>query len=179
MSVVVGVESVGGVWLASDAFIGGEDRDRIASKIWRTAHGIGVGSVGRHRTGQIAGHYLTAIPPTSPADVERWAVSVLVPELRELVDEHGLEGDDGDDGPYTLLVAVCGQLWHVLGDFTVYRSTHGYGAIGSGAAYAYGSLATTDDVYSAEDRARRAVVAASRHCSQVCEPVFAQIFDRG
>jgi len=175
MSVTVGVEARGGVWMAADSLIS-EDNEAysIEGKVFEF-DGVGYGVTGDLRVGQLL-KYNRSEEYESPDKYEdplEWIVTVLVPELRKLTAEHQVwEWTKKSERGVSILVALRGQLFYVQGDWSVYRAVVGYMAAGSGSSVALGSLHTSKDYEEdAEERCRAAVEAAAYHVPSVAEPI--------
>jgi ATP-dependent protease HslVU (ClpYQ) peptidase subunit len=175
MSVAVGVESEGGVWLAADSAISEDGAIDLAcsGKLIKRA-GYGVATVGYARAADVLQHYLDLPGPVSDEHVMSWAVTSLVPALQTLAEDHEpWKGRDDDDDGWSLIVAACGVVLTVGADYAVHRSQRGYQAIGTGAAFALGSLHATHPL-DARNRCVSAVKAAATWCTTVREPVDLQ-----
>lgn len=172
MSVVVGVESRNGVWLAADSLVSNEHESAtIEGKVFRHRNGYGLGVVGSLRAGQVARHYLDVRHPSTTMDPEAWCVKRLVPKLRDLCTRHRVWPPDKAD--FTGIVAVKGRVFVIDEDWAVVRPLSGYAAVGDGAAYALGAFAAIKGVLNLrpEQRVRRAVEAACAHHPNVDGPV--------
>jgi ATP-dependent protease HslVU (ClpYQ) peptidase subunit len=171
MTCIVAVEYEGGVVMASDSFIGNEESAELSAEPKISERdGIAIGFCG----GVLITTWLSGIkiPSRKRAHSPRDYVSQLAMGLRSAAIEARVAGSDGESSPSSgslLLVACGGQAWVVQPDFSVYRSAHGYTSIGSGAAYALGSLTTTRGA--PRHRARAAIQAAIRHCPSVRAPI--------
>lgn len=163
MSVAVGLEAEGGVWLAWDSAITCDDGEQslVANKGFMLG-GVGFAFVGS-RHDQIVRHYLEVQP--RDCHPEEWGVTALASTIGTLLAEASVEGD------WNALVAVDGVLLRLDNDLSCYRPLrYGYAAIGSGSSYALGALAATEGC-GAQWRAESAVLAACRHHVTVSEPV--------
>lgn len=100
--------------------------------------GVLFGFTSSYRFGQILEHGLQdPVVPENPADVYRWLITVLVPDIKAALKDSDYEGGGN------CLIGVRGQLWELQTDFSVLRSVKGYAAVGSGYEYALGSLTTS------------------------------------
>jgi ATP-dependent protease HslVU (ClpYQ) peptidase subunit len=173
MSVAVGVESEGGVWLGADSAISeGQLVDVSGGKIIKRGS-YAIASVGYARAEQVLAHYLDIPGPTSDEHVMSWAVTSLVPALKELAEEREPWPGDDDDVGWSLLVGTCGVVLSIGSDYAVHRSQRGYQAIGSGSHVALGALYATHPL-DARNRCMVAVKAAAQWCGGVLEPVELQ-----
>jgi hypothetical protein len=167
MSCIVGLEFEGGVVLGGDhGAVADTDLTRIEqSKVFRLGEMI-IGFVESFRMGQVVRYSLKPTRQRCVDDVEHLA-TVFVEQLRSLYGEAGVLSDTGE-APGALLIGYRHRLYSIDTDFHVARSLTGYEAIGSGAPFALGSLAST---FSApESRARLALIASARHCTTVAAP---------
>jgi len=111
--------------------------------------------------------------PKRPAKAETAAYVVrdLMPALRKLFKEDGLETDSSSKVEWECLLGISGELW-VL-DSSGYLSDRvatGYAAAGSASMAALVGLALTESV-SPRTRVTRVVEACCRHCVGVGGPV--------
>lgn len=178
MTVCVGLECSEGVWLGFDQAYGThEGQMRVDNKGYQLKSpewGLGLAFTGsRHdQVGRfILPDKLTESPPAGAASVEKWLLRHFVPALRTTFQEEHLDcaSDEEDKAcPWSALVAVRGTLWALADDWTLGRHVEGFWAVGSGAAYAIGSLAS-GTLDSAEARVLSAVQIACRysaHCAK-------------
>lgn len=172
MSVAIGIECEGGVWLAADSGISeGSLIDVCGGKLIKRGS-YGIASVGYARAEQVLTHHLDLPGPVSDEHVMSWAVTSLVPALQSLAEDHEPWPDSSakdDDGGWALLVGACGVVISIGSDYAVHRSQRGYQAIGSGSHIALGALYATHPL-DARNRCQVAVKAAATWCSGVCEP---------
>ena len=172
MSLVVAVESQSD-WPDGDAVVLGGDsgifddcdsKDRVSGKCF-IYKGIGFGVCGTYRAAQVIRYHWRPIDlPSSSHDVEGWAVTHLVPSLRDLGERHGMEDDWCN-----AVVGVRGVALRITDDWAVVRSPHGYVCLGSGMSWAEGALAATEGK-PAFERVALAVQSALRHCTNVEGP---------
>ena len=162
MTCIVGLEHDGKVFLGGDIQGTGWNNKVVHTqpKVFNKA-GVIFGYTTSYRFGQILEHGLQdPVVPENPADIYRWLITVLVPDIRNALKLHGYEQGGN------CLIGVKGQLWELQNDFSVLRSTRGFGAVGSGTEYAVGSVFTslldsrpkTDKA--AEEIVRNAIIAA-------------------
>ena len=84
---------------------------------------------------------------------------------------HETDKEDGQKGlAAEMMISARGRVYIVASDLAVFRSSHGYMAIGCGAPYALGALAALPVTIPAKDRALAALEAAGRHSSGVRGP---------
>lgn len=83
--------------------------------------------------------HIPALQPMTDEETDRWIGRVLVPKLRAA----GAVYNQGHGYvPGTVLAAVNGRVYEIGGDFSNLRLKSGQYAIGSGASYALGALAS-------------------------------------
>lgn len=169
MSVAIGIECEGGVWLAADSVeIAGGTHDVTGGKLARFG-GYAIASVGFVRACQVLRHYLDLPGPVGDEPAEKWMVTSLVPALKVLADEHDPWPEE-EDGGWALLVAVAGELYSVDRTYAVGRSLRGYAAIGSASDFALGAIAATKGMDQPQDRLIAAVKAAAEWSTSALEP---------
>lgn len=138
MTCIVGLEYDGKVLIGGDIQGTGHNNKVIHTqpKVFNK-NGMIFGYTTSYRFGQLIEHCLPA--PVIPEDVNeiyRWLITTIVPSIRRTLKD--AEYDAGGN----CLMGVRGQLWELQNDFSVLRSTKGYGAVGSGYEYATGSMFT-------------------------------------
>jgi len=69
-----------------------------------------------------------------------------------------------------VLLVIAGKVFYLQGDWSVYRSAHGYSAAGSGSQVALGSLFSTLSMPT-KDRVIQALAASAMHCNSVAKPL--------
>lgn len=153
------------IWMGGDSAITSEDfRGAVAHpKVWLSEpHVIGV--AGTLRVQQVVGATFSPGPPIGP--LRRW-VHVMLPRL--LIDclDDALIDRRAKDFDLELLVGFKGHLYTIDRTFSVTESVE-YAAIGSGSAFALGSLASTDG--EPEERLQTALLAAEKHDPSVAAP---------
>jgi ATP-dependent protease HslVU (ClpYQ) peptidase subunit len=83
-----------------------------------------------------------------------------------------------DEASWSALIVYENRVYDITSDFGLQRAGSGYAAIGSGYAYAYGSLATTVDDPSPMARVHAALNAAIKHSPTCAGPVHTTRIDR-
>lgn len=167
MTVIIGIERAGAVWLAGDLEAAGDNISfpQKHPKVF-VRQGIVFGFSTSFRFGQLL-QFTLKIPEPVPSDgILEWLVMVLIPELKVT-----LSNADYKD-PFDCLIGVSGELYILQPDFSVIRSAHGYAAIGSGAEFALGCVATHLKVakfQAIDDIMEMSIAACSEHCSGVSE----------
>ena len=170
------METGDGVILAFDSAVTDEDGELdLCSDKGFTIGAIGFVCVGDSRPAQVLRGKLEIKAPSVRDDVEAWGRTELADTVRELFDKHEFESG------ITMLVATRGELLYMHPDYTVYRSSHGYGAIGSGARCAYGALSAMQNyTIEVEEICELAVKAACTHqadCRLPVHSIFVPAFD--
>lgn len=136
MTCIVGIEYKNGVLIAGDLQGSGPNHKIIHTqpKVFKKG-GVVFGYTTSYRFGQILEHNLPdPIVPENDAEVYRWLITVLVPDIQRTLKDNGWT--DGGN----CLIGVKDQLWGLQGDYSVLRSVKGYDAVGSGTEYALGSI---------------------------------------
>lgn len=104
---------------------------------------------------------------------KEYLVSLVVPEIREQLKEHGFTkvNNNREEGG-TALLAYGDKLYEIQDDFSIVRNVCGYSSCGSGMFHATGSLHTTQTLktISPEERVKLALQAAADHATGVSEP---------
>lgn len=139
MTCIVGLESNGKVYIAGDIQgTGGNNKVIHTQPKVFNKKGVLFGYTTSYRFGQILEHNLQdPVVPERDEEVYRWLITVLVPEIKNILKNHSYEGGGN------CLIGVKGQLWELQNDFSVLRSVLGYASVGSGYEYALGSLCTS------------------------------------
>jgi ATP-dependent protease HslVU (ClpYQ) peptidase subunit len=162
MTVVAALEEGRTVHLAGDSFAGSDvERDVVDRPKWFFTHGMTVAYAGSYAVAQMVEHSV-AWRALRRGEKELSYLVEMAGLCRRACEKVGLK-----EGP-SLLVALRGRVYVVQEDWSVIRSAHGYAAIGSGAPYALGSLASTEGDPS--NRLTSALEAAERHCTLVGRP---------
>ena len=145
MTVIVAAQTKAGVALACDSRIvhGWLATTKAAGKLWVADRWV-AGGAGRVRAIQCLHHHAT-LPkyrPDEHADLERFAVTEVVPALRAAVKDRGVvKSESGvEDHEADLLLATGRHLFTVASDGAVVLDRSGRQAIGSGAVEALGFL---------------------------------------
>jgi hypothetical protein len=130
-----------------------------------------IGVTGSFRALNLITHSLE-LPKCDPkADPEKWLVNIFVEQLRRCLSDGGNAKKEaiGEGMDCNLLVGFRGSLYCVEGDYLVLQLGYGYGAMGSGADVALGSLYSTKN-QKPLPRVRTALEAAERFTSNVRAP---------
>jgi hypothetical protein len=143
----------------------------VSPKVFKRGELI-IGGSGIGRVGQLVQHVFEAPAPGPDQDVMDYLVRDFVRALGRFLkaeDEDLIGGDKDDFCQWYLLLGLRGRLFNICSHLEVGECAVGYDAIGSGANYALGSLATTEG----QDPAARvgaALRAAERHDNGVAGP---------
>ena len=161
MTCIVGLIDGNRVWLGGDsAGVAGLDITvRADPKVFPNGPFL-IGFTSSFRMGQLLAFRLH--PPKRPEgmDVFRYMVTDFVDEVRNCLKEGGYaqRNNDAEQGG-SFLVAYHGRLFSIQSDYQVCETNRGFHAIGCGADYALGSLASTAG-QPAEQRVRRSLECA-------------------
>lgn len=144
MTCVVGFESKGGVWLASDSFIGTDTaKDSTIGPKWFKLGSMTVGWAGDVRTAQVIEHGVTVRPWKKEEAPSRYLVSVVARKIRATLRESGevhKHSSGTEMADIELLIVLNNHIYQMWGDCTILRCSRGMGAIGVGGSYALGAL---------------------------------------
>ena len=139
MTCIVGIEVNNQVLIAGDLQGTGRNNkiNHTQPKVFNKG-GVVFGFAGSYRFGQLL-EYVVQDPvvPNDEEEIYRWLVTVLVPDIKQVLKDHGA------DGNAHCLIGVKNQLWELQQDYSVLRSINGYASIGSGVEYANGSMFTS------------------------------------
>jgi ATP-dependent protease HslVU (ClpYQ) peptidase subunit len=171
MTCIVGLIENGRVWMGGDsAGVSGLDITvRADPKVFRNGHFL-IGFTSSFRMGQLLAYKLR-VPAMEPGeDVFRYMVTTVVDAVRECLKEGGYaqRSNDAETGG-SFLVGFRGRLFSIQSDYQVCESSRGFHAIGCGADYALGSLASTAG-QQGEERIRRALEIAELFSGGVRAP---------
>jgi ATP-dependent protease HslVU (ClpYQ) peptidase subunit len=161
MTCIVGLIDGNRVWMGGDsAGVSGLDITvRADTKVFRNGQFL-IGFTSSFRMGQLLAFRLRPPPRPEGMDVFRYMVTDFVDEVRNCLKEGGYaqRNNDAEQGG-SFLVAYQSRLFSVQSDYQVCETVRGFHAIGCGADYALGSLASTPG-NPAEQRVRRALECA-------------------
>ncbi len=176
MTCIVGIEHEGHVFIGGD--LQGTDVNikvtHTQPKVFRV-NGVLFGFTTSYRFGQILEHKVVPLDvPTEASEVYSWLVQSLVPQIQAALEKH----DWGNGKCGKALIGVHDQLWNLQDDFSVFRTTPGYDAIGAGAEYALGSIYTSllNGGPKSEDGAR-AILATALGCAATFGPTVGPTFE--
>jgi len=172
MTCIVGVETDSGALLAGDsASVGSHHTKKTSnSKVFKYDDvQVACGYTTSFRMGQILEYHLD--PPEVGQDERDYLVRVLVPEIRETLEEKGfskIKNNKEKGGMF--LLAVGDKVFKVQGDFSAIRHECPYSSVGLGAREAYGAMAAMKED-NPKELARRAIEAASEFNTGVELPI--------
>ncbi len=142
MTCIVGIVDEGKVYIGGDR--GHSDNDVIVSslapKVFNKSFYV-IGYAGNTGIGQSVAYTFDAPTHRVNTDIYRYIYEFFIPALREHLKD---QLSDKEDNQSSFILGIKGKLFEIdTGDFqcTEYSEV----AIGSGAAYAYGSLHTTSN----------------------------------
>lgn len=164
MTVIVGLEHNGRVYIGGDSALSGEGAITIMArpKVWQRGDVI-LGHAGGLRIGNII-EIEPDLPPCDGRDPYAFLLCEFLPPLMATVARHDLSWEAEE-----LLVGVGGRLWCVDSEWGVHGHRRGYGATGDGAQAALGALHATDG-QAPELRIQAALEASEAMCTSVCRP---------
>lgn len=175
MTCIVGLVDGDRVWMGGDsAGVSGLDITvRADTKVFRNGELL-IGFTNSFRMGQLLAHRLVPPPREPGQDLFRYMVIDFVDAVRQVLKDGGYahKSNEVETGG-TFLVAAEGRLFAIQSDYQVGEAMRGYHAIGCGADYALGSLASTAGL-SAEERVRRALECAELFSGGVRAPFTIQ-----
>lgn len=181
MSVVVGIEHKGQVWMAADSLVSDDEitfETTEPPKVFEW-NGVVLGSVGSFRVGNVL--FEAFEPPKIKAseDALSFMVRRFAPALRVTLEENDIDTKRKvvEDSfmlidEWSLMVGLIvggeGRIYIVDDDFSVSRAADGYAFIGSGGEVAAGALfAIQGSKRTPGWRIEKAVAAASKHVASV------------
>ena len=145
MTCIVGLIDGRRVWMGGDsAGVSGLDITvRADPKVFRNGEFL-IGFTSSFRMGQLLAFRLRPPKHAQGMDVFHYMVTDFVDEVRNCLKEGGYaqRNNDAEQGG-SFLVAYQGRLFSIQSDYQVCETVRGFHAIGCGADYALGSLAST------------------------------------
>lgn len=149
----------------------GELTPMAESKLWTTGAFV-VAGAGSMRGTQIIRHNCP-LPPVVPKNLRTWLVNEWLLSVRTALAHHGYEADGKAPDIVlegNLLVCTNKRIFVVEGDLGLIESKRPYAAIGSGSAYALGSLHTRAHGVPSGTRVLDALRASQANCATVSGP---------
>lgn len=167
MTLVVGIEMPDGrVMLGADSFVGadGDNCNADIRKV-RREQNVLIGMSGGIASQDFFKH-MFKLPTYDGSDPSSWVVEVFGRQVREQLRECNIPSGaiDGD-----LLIGVAGKLFALEGRFGTHGFRDGFGVIGSGSAWAQGSLEMTSKM-TPRTRIKKALETASKYSGSVRPP---------
>jgi len=149
MTVIAGLCADGRVHMGGDSagLAGWTLSLRADAKVFHLGPHVVVGFTDSFRMGDLIRYRMDDIKPPDDSErnqMHRWMVVEFIERLRAVLSEGGFRHKEHEvERGGEFLVAVRGQLFHVGGDFQVGMLRDGFHAVGCGADFARGSLATS------------------------------------
>lgn len=167
MTLVVGIELPnGGVMMGADSFVGadGDNCNADIRKVRRRS-GLLIGISGGIAS-QDFFKYIFRAPKFEGDNPHRWMVEVFGEEVRRQLRESTISSGaiDGD-----VLVGVAGKIFALEGRLGTHGFRDGFGVIGSGGAWAQGSLEMTAGL-NPRTRIRKALETAAKYSGSIRPP---------
>lgn len=185
MTTIVAIQGDGFAMICCDSRISDVDNSGYISQVSTLREGTSkvalngkylLGAAGDLRAINILHHAFT--PPPPPAGIkgkklDQFFTVKFIPALRECFESQGYATPDKDEKMHMaehdslVIVAVCGNIYVVDGDYSWLSDTSGVYALGSGSSYALGALTalmpkTALTVQAAKKTALKAMSIASR-----------------
>lgn len=174
MTCIVGLVDNGRVWIGGDsAGVNGylSMAVRTDRKVFRNGDFV-MGFTSSFRMGQILAYSFNPPKPRRGVDIMAYMVTDFVDAARAALKSGGfVKTKEGAEEGGTFLVGFECRLFAVQGDFQVAESTHGYDACGCAADIALGSLYSTQQRGSPEERLQEALAAAEAFSAGVRGPI--------
>lgn len=171
MTCIVGLRSGGKVFIGGDsAGVSGWDVTiRADTKVFVSGE-YAIGFTYSFRLGQLLQYKMKLPkPPAKNADLYRFMVNDFIESARECLKAGGMATKEKEaEVGGTFIVGVRGRVFVVESDYQVVEPVAPFASVGSGMAYALGSLATSRG--RPETRIRTALGVAERFCGAVRAP---------
>lgn len=173
MTCIVGLVKGDTVWLGGDraATNGSLDRTIIKEPKVFVKGNVAFGVCGLPKVMDAIQHTLE-LPDDSDADAKGYLVGSLVPSLRENLKK--LECTEEHNGQQyfngALLIGYRGRLFQVQSNFQLVEADNGFGAVGSGAEPALGSLRSTKKMSNPKKRLLEALKVSAENNAGVAPP---------
>jgi 20S proteasome alpha/beta subunit len=173
MTCIVGTVKNGVVWLGGDRAATSHNLDRTIIKEPKVfvKDGVGFGVCGLPKVMDAIQHAIE-FPQQSQGSSKSYLVSQLIPAIRdglkklECTEEHN--GQQYFHG--ALLIGYKGNLYELEANFQLIESANGFGAVGSGAEAALGSLRETKGMKDPKKRLLRALEVSAENNAGVAPP---------
>lgn len=149
MTTIVGIQGKGWGLIAADSLIVGGGQKFIASgmdKVVEKGEYV-LAFAGDAISGDIALHSWNAPKIPRGVDLDKFMMTDILPSLRQAYADYGYDpapktadNDPKDEAGFEALICIRGRIYQIDNDFTWVRDDRGVYAVGSGGAYALGSL---------------------------------------
>ena len=142
MTCIVGLEYKGGVIIGGDSagVAGSQIQLTTTPKVFKLSNML-IGYTWSFRMGQIIQYAQNVPKPKKQESNYEYLINGFVPFIRGIFKDAGwLRTEDLRDEGGQFLVGIHGQLFQINSDFSVLRMKNGFDAVGSGAAYALGTI---------------------------------------
>jgi ATP-dependent protease HslVU (ClpYQ) peptidase subunit len=173
MSCCVGLVSGRTTWIGADSASGGTDVTEVTStpKVFVAGDFVLAGT-NSWRSLNLLRHWRPPARKTKES-VDRFIAISVTHSMRQFYKKHGFlrKNDNADNADARILLAYNGRLFEMLSDFGVIEIGKVGSVVGSGYAYALGSLhATARKKCLPKERVILALEAAAEFCPTVREP---------
>lgn len=173
MTVCVGLEHGGRVYLGSDSFIGDERLRQTIDrpKIIAGGKDLAFAFAGGVRLANLVSHALDFRPRKKRESPEEYLIGHVTGKIQKAATSGpGMLDEPAKGVSASLFLIACGgRLWRLQDDWAILRFAEGYGAIGVGESVALGALAATDG-QEPRERLNRVLRACEAHCNHVSGP---------
>lgn len=182
MSTIVGIQGDGWCVMGADSRVIEDDRVYVTPKkagkiISRPGYVIAI--AGNWRPAQILAHQLQYPKPPTFTTIEAldgFVTSEFIPAMKDAYLDNGFtnEGEDATDA----MLAINGTIYEIGSDWSWLRDVNNLYAIGSGSAYALGSLVSLTtltgltDIDDATTKAKLALEAACKFDPNTAKPLI-------
>lgn len=149
MTTIVGIQGKGWGLIAADSLIVGGGQKFIATgmdKVVEKGEYV-FAFAGDAISGDIALHSWNAPKIPRGVDLDKFMMTDILPSLRQAYADYGYDpapktadNDPKDEAGFEALICIKGRIYQIDNDFTWVRDDRGVYAVGSGGAYALGSL---------------------------------------
>lgn len=169
-----GITYIGGDSLGSNGWSKTVRDDKKVFKLSDTGSAI-IGYTSSYRMGQLLMYAENLIDKRDEPNIDhKYLVTKFIPNVIKLFEDGGYsKTESGEKIGGSFLLGYKDTLYTIEDDYQVGISSDQYDAIGSGAAYALGSLKTTEDSgLTPEQRIHLALKAASKFSVGVAPPYY-------
>jgi ATP-dependent protease HslVU (ClpYQ) peptidase subunit len=167
MTCAVAVEEEGGVWIATDSFLGDNStRLTVDRPKWFIKGDVLFTYAGDVRAAQTVEHGSSFRKQKRSENDQDYLVGVVAKRVKECHIKGGFEEDPEVD----YLIVYRGFVYTLQEGYALFRGREGYAAIGSGEREARGALAALEGLLSGEARVKQALKAVAKHSTTVMPP---------